>query len=130
MSVMLSLGNFKFSISTASYSELVKTWKWNWSSQTLIGRSDRLQVIGKAPVSITLTGEVMPLFNNAGLNQIENLAKLGDEMKPQMLISGVGDVLGHWVILSVSERSSKFMKGGFARIQAFSIEILFYEHQI
>ena len=128
--VMLSLGSFKFSIATAAYNQLVKTWGWTWAAQSLIGQSDRLQAVGKSPVLIRLTGEVSPLFHNVGVNQIEDLAKIGDELKPQLLVSGLGDVMGYWVITSLSETKSKFLRGGVARLQSFDLEIQFYGNDL
>lgn len=129
-SVMLSLGSFKFSISSAAYSQLVKSWSWHWSSQSVIGQSDRLQAVGKAPIKIKLTGEVSPLFQNAGTQQIEQLAQLGDELKPQLLVSGLGDIMGYWCITSLSETSTKFLQGGVARLQSFDMEIQYYGDNI
>lgn len=129
-SIMLSLGSFKFSISSASYNELVKNWSWKWTAQSLIGQSDRLQAIGKAPMKISLSGEVVTTFNNVGINQIEILSELGDQMKPLQLVSGTGDVLGFWCITTLSETSSKFLKGGIARLQSFSMEIQHYGNSL
>lgn len=126
MSVLLSLGSFKFSIATAAYNQLVKSWSWSWSAQSVIGQSDRLQAVGKKPVKIKLSGEVTPLFNNVGTQQINDLARIGDELKPQLLVSGLGDIMGYWCITSLSETSTKFLKGGVARMQTFDIEIEYY----
>lgn len=126
MSVLLSLGSFKFSIATAAYNQLVKSWSWDWASQSIIGKSDKLQAMGKKPVKIKLTGEVTPLFQSVGTQQVETLAMIGDELKPQLLVSGLGDVMGYWCITSLSETSTKFMKGGVARLQSFDIEIQYY----
>lgn len=124
--VMLSLGSFKFSIKSAAYSELTKSWSWRWSGQSLIGQSDKLMITGKEPVRINIAGEVSALFNNVGVNQIESLAKLGDEMKPQLLVSGLGDILGYWCMTSVKETNTKFMAGGLPRLQTFEAELIYY----
>lgn len=128
--VMLSFGSFKFSISSAAYSELTKTWNWKWAAQPVIGHSDRLQCTGKEPVSVSISGEVSALFNGVGVNQIETLAKLGDEMKPQLLVSGLGDILGYWCMTSVTETNTKFMAGGLPRMQTFTAELKFYGDNI
>lgn len=128
--VMLSFGSFKFSISSASYSELTKTWNWKWSSQPVIGHSDQLQCTGKEPVSVSISGEVSPLFNSVGVNQIEALARLGDEMKPHLLVSGLGDILGYWCMTSVTETNTKFVSGGLPRLQTFTAELKFYGDNI
>lgn len=129
-SVLLSLGNFKFSITTAAYNQLVKSWSWNWSNQSIIGKSDKLQAVGKSADSIKLKGEVSPLFQNVGTQQIESLAQIGDELKPQLLVSGLGDIMGYWCLVSLTETSSNFVKGGIARLQSFDLEIQFYGHNL
>lgn len=130
MSVQMSLGSFKFSISSAAYSQLVKRWSWNWASLSVIGQYDNLQAVGKSPISIKLTGEISPLFQNVGTQQVESLAKLGDELKPHLLVSGLGDIMGYWCIVSLSETDSKFLQGGIARLQSFDIEIKYYGNNL
>lgn len=125
-SVLMSLGGFKFSITTAAYSQLVQKWEWRWSQQPLIGRTDSLQCTGKASDSVSLAGEVAPALFGVGTKQIDTLADLGNEMKPKLLVSGEGDVLGYWVIKSLQKTSSRFIKGGSARIQNYQMELLFY----
>lgn len=125
-SVLMSLGGFKFSITTAAYSQLVKKWEWRWAQQALIGRTDALQCVGKASDSVSLTGEVAPSLLSVGTKQIQTLADLGNEMEPKLMVSGEGDVLGYWVIKSLQETGTRFIRGGLPRIQTYQMELLFY----
>ncbi len=124
--VMLSLGGFKFNIDSAAYNELVRTWQWRWNSQSRIGQSDLLQYTGKAPVKISLNGQIATTFRDVGTHQIEKLADMGNEYKPQLLVSGLGDVMGYWVMTDLSETNTKFIKGGLPRRQSFILELSFY----
>ncbi|MDL1992995.1 phage tail protein [Vibrio parahaemolyticus] len=124
--VMLSLGGFKFNIDSAAYNELIRTWQWRWNSQSRIGQSDLLQYTGKAPVKITLNGQIATTFRDVGTHQIEKLADMGNEYKPQLLVSGLGDVMGYWVMTDLSETNTKFIKGGLPRRQSFTLELSFY----
>ncbi|KAB0476536.1 MULTISPECIES: phage tail protein [Vibrio] len=128
--VMLSLGGFKFNIDSAAYNELVKAWKWRWQSQSRIGQSDLLQCTGKAANTITLNGQIATTFRDVGTGQIEKLATMGDDMKPQLLVSGIGDVLGYWVMNSLNETNTKFIKGGLPRHQSFTLELAFYGNDL
>lgn len=124
--VMLTLGSFQFSISTAAYNELMQKWEWRWPEQARIGRNDLLQTTGKAANSISLNGEIATTINGAGAKQIETLATLGDKLTPQLLTSGEGDVLGYWAMTSLSGSNSKFLQGGLAKRQSFTVELKFY----
>lgn len=124
--VMLSLGGFKFNIDSAAYNELVRTWQWRWNAQSLIGQPDLLQYTGKAPVQISLSGQVATTFRQVGTNQIAKLAAIGDRNQPILLVSGMGDVLGYWTMTSLKETNTKFIKGGLPRYQSFTLELLFY----
>ncbi len=125
-SVLMVLGDFKFQISSAAYSELTKKWQWNWSSQPLIGQTDSLQCVGKASDTVSLTGQVAPSLLSVGTEQIQTLADMGDQMEPQLMVSGEGNVLGYWVIKSLQEVGTRFIKGGAPRMQTYQMELAFY----
>lgn len=128
--VMMSWRGFKFNIDSAAYNELVRTWQWRWNSQPRIGQSDLLQYTGKAAVKVSLNGEIATTIREVGTKQIDKLAKLGDDAQPGLLVSGLGDVLGYWVMTELSETNSKFMQGGLPRRQSFSLELSFYGDDI
>ena len=124
--VMLSLGGFKFHIESAAYNELIRTWQWRWANQSRVGVNDLLQYTGQAATKISLSGRIATLFRDVGTQQIETLADLGNQAKPLLLVSGLGDVLGYWVMTNLTENNSKFVPGGLPRVQTFSLEISFY----
>ncbi|GAB6262027.1 phage tail protein [Photobacterium sp. R1] len=128
--VMLSYGGFKFNIDAAAYNELVRTWQWRWQSQSRIGQSDLLQYTGKAANKISLNGQIATLFREVGTRQIDKLARLGDEQKPHLLVSGLGDILGYWVMTDLSESNTKFVSGGLPRAQSFTVELAFYGNNL
>ncbi len=125
-SVMLSLGGFKFHIESAAYNELIRTWQWRWANQSRVGVNDLLQYTGQAATKISLSGRIAPLFRDVGTQQVSSLASLGNQAKPLLLISGLGDVLGYWVMTNLTENNNKFIQGGLPRGQSFSLELSFY----
>ena len=125
-SVLMKWGDLRFEISRAAYNELTKSWQWNWQSQGRIGQSDALQCTGKAADMISISGVVATAFLDVGINQIQNIADAGNEMKPKLMTSGLGDVMGYWVLKSLKESGSRFVKGGAPRRQEFSAEFAFY----
>ncbi|UTV26374.1 phage tail protein [Photobacterium atrarenae] len=128
--VMLSLGGFKFHIGSAAYNELVRTWQWRWNAQSRIGQSDLLQYTGQAAEKISLNGEIATAFREVGTRQIEKLAELGHEKKPLLLVSGLGDVMGYWVMTDLNETNTNFVQGGLARYQTFTLELAFYGNDL
>jgi len=126
MAVLMSLGSFKFEISTAAYSELRRANAWRWSGQARIGLHDRLQYVGRDNETITLIGTVYPGIRGAGVGQLERLREIGNSGEPQLLVSGEGDVMGYWVLESEDSSESRFVRGGAPRKQTFSLAIKFY----
>lgn len=62
--VMLSFGEFEFSIDTAAYNAMKRTMEWRWDEQQLIGKNDLLQYTGKGARTITLEGMVHAGFRD------------------------------------------------------------------
>ena len=124
--VLMKWGDFGFSIDRAAYNELTKKWQWNWAAQARIGQSDALQCTGKAADTISLSGRVAATFLGVGINQIQAIADLGNEMEPKLMVSGLGNVMGYWVLRSLTETGNRFVKGGAPRQQTFSAEFAYY----
>ncbi len=62
LSVMLSLGSYRFSLSTAAYQTLERTAEWRWPQQDVIGRFPVRQWVGPGNRTIKLDGLVLPAF--------------------------------------------------------------------
>ena len=58
-----------------------------------------------------------------GAGQINDLRALAREGKPLRLITGAGDVLGLWVIESITEGQSAFKPDGTFRRQEFAVTL-------
>lgn len=126
MSVMMQLGSFQFSLNTAAYQEFSRTTEYRWSAQQVVGQNDNLQYNGKNRQAITLTGLVYPHYRG-GLNQITSFKSLADEGQPQLLVDGLGNVHGRWVIERVEEGHKVFGERGIPYKQSFTIQIRFYD---
>lgn len=128
--VMMKLQNskrgFKFSIHTATYQSLTKTLGWVWSSSKRFGQYDSLQFNGPENPTMTLPGTVYPEFNNVGVDQLKVLESLGNDAEPILIISGVGDVLGYWVMTSFTETEARHMVAGIPTKQTFNLELKYY----
>lgn len=123
--VMLRLGGFSFSIDNLAYDTLKTEATWNWSEQGRIGKRDLLQYTGKGAPTKTLEGQAHALFGRS-VQAISELYQLGDGAQPLQLVSSNGDVMGYWVVKSVSDSTDSVLPGGFARRKTFSMAIQYY----
>lgn len=120
--VMMMLGGFKFSISTAVFQEVQRTTSWRWPAQERVGQFDALQFTGPGDDRVTFPGTIYPDFRG-GTRQVEDLRKVANAGKPVRLISAAGAILGLWVIESIDETSSNFKPDGAPRRQDFTVTI-------
>jgi phage protein U len=125
---LIALGDFRFSVATASPENIQTQEGWSWAEQTLLGTTPSLQFVSKqAPVK-SLRGRIYPEFRG-GLDQIKTLKAMAGRGKPMTLTVQQGDtgiVLGDWVILAVDETESFIDKFGRPRKIEFSISLKFY----
>lgn len=120
--VMMQLGTFQFSLSTAAYQELTRKTEYRWASQDRFGDMPFLQFTGPGSDGITLTGTIYTEFRG-GTGQIDELRGMAALGLPQLLVDGTGRVMGKWVIESVDEGQSVFAAQGMARKQTFTVTI-------
>ena len=118
--VMMILGPYPFTISTAAYDALKKTSAWRWPSQARLGRVPAQQFMGRDSQTIQISGKIIPHFNG-GLRQVELMRVAGDLGTPLLMIDGRGFIWGDWVITSISDNQSMFMADGAARKITFDM---------
>jgi phage protein U len=123
---MMTLGGFKFGVSTAAYQELKRTTEYLWPSQQRFGAAPAVQSTGYGDDTISLAGVVYPEWNG-GTGQLNDLRALADERQPQNMIDGRGNVLGRWVIERVEESQGVFAQAGVARKQEFTLGLKKYD---
>ncbi|WP_171178673.1 phage tail protein [Ruegeria sp. HKCCD8929] len=124
--VMLQLGVFQFSIDTATYQRLNRSTEYRWARQPRIGGNDAMQFTGYGPETIEIEGVIYPHFRG-GLKQIDKLRTQGSIGIPLPLISGIGKVLGLWVIEAVTEGQEVFAAQGIPHRQDFSMRMARYD---
>ncbi|EOC1941028.1 phage tail protein, partial [Escherichia coli] len=103
--VMLSFGEFEFSIDSAAYNAMKRTMEWRWDEQQLIGKKDLLQYTGKGARTISLEGMVHAGFRDGvGMDALDTLVQMVDKNPaPHLLVSGTGDVMGYFVVTAYSD---------------------------
>lgn len=120
--VMMQLGSFQFSITTAAYQELRRRTEWRWPSQDLYGRLPALQYTGPGADTMTLTGTIYTEYRG-GTGQLNAMRTLAGRGRPQLLVEGTGRILGRWVIEGIDEGQSVFAGEGRPRKQEFTLQL-------
>jgi phage protein U len=123
--VMMMLGGFKFSISTAAYQGFNRSTGYRWQAQERFGQLPAQQYTGPGEDSITLSGDIYPSFAG-GLHQIDSMRYEAGKGAPLQLVDGNGYVWGRWVIQSIEEAKEVFFSDGTARKQSFNMKICRY----
>lgn len=123
--VMMSLGQYKFSLSTAAYKELKRTTPHRWTEQNRIGQRPALQYVGPGKETIELSGDIYTLYKG-GIGQLDTMRKDAGAGKPMMLVDGLGNIWGKWCIEEVQETQTIFLPGGIPKKQSFSLRLSHY----
>lgn len=123
--VMMMLGQFKFSLSTAAYQAFSRSSNFRWQACERFGQMPAFQYTGLGSDEITLSGDIYPSFAGDG-KQIDWMRYYAGQGKPLMMVDGRGYVWGKWVILSIDEDREIFFSDGVARKQSFNMKISRY----
>lgn len=123
--VMMMLGAFKFSISTAAYQTFSHSTTYRWQSQERFGQIPAMQYTGPGEDSITLSGDIYPSFAG-GLHQLDFMRQCAENGTPLLMVDGRGFIWGRWVIQSIDDVREVFFSDGTARKQAFNLKIMRY----
>lgn len=124
-SVLMGLGAFRFSVSGAVYQRLSREVLARWPVQERVGRRPALQFTGPGEEHLTLEGVIYPHYTG-GLDQIRGMRARARSGAPLMMVSGLGDVYGLWVITAVRDTESYFLASGLPRKVEFTLELSAY----
>lgn len=125
INVMMRLGAFNFSISTAAYQAFSRSTGYRWQAQARYGQLPAQQYTGPGEDSVTLAGDIYPDYAG-GLHQIDTMRSEAAKGAPLLLVDGHGYVWGRWVIQSIEESKDTFLSNGVARKMSFTLKIARY----
>lgn len=125
MNVMMGFGPYRFSLNTSAYQQLRRRIDYRWQAQNRLGTAAAMQYIGPGQDEITLEGSIYPHFKG-GLKQIHEMKMVADLGEPLMLIDGLGNIWGHWVIASIEETQEVFLDNGTPRKISFQLSLIHY----
>ncbi|SIO94671.1 phage tail protein [Vibrio spartinae] len=123
--VMMALGDYRFSISTAALQTISESHAWRWVDHHLAGRKPRSEYIGAELSTLRFQGVIFPHYRG-GLEQTETMKAEGDKGKPLRLIDGLGKDWGLWTVRRLDVDKSKLFTKGVARKIEFTLEITEY----
>ena len=122
---LMTLGDYRFSIDTAAYDELVRTTEYRWARQDRLGRPPARQYLGPGDDTIDLRGTVLTA-HRGGTGQVDAMRAEAGRGEPLRLVSGTGAVFGLWVILRIRETGRVFLEGGVPRRIDFELGLGYY----
>ncbi|SDK67492.1 phage tail protein [Billgrantia gudaonensis] len=120
--MMMTFGMFVFGLSTAAYQELQRQTAWRHQAQGRVGRRPARQFLGIGEESITLNGTLLPQFTG-GQQSLDQLREMANQGAAWPLIEGTGTYYGLYVIASLNERKSNFMRDGAAQQIEFDLTL-------
>lgn len=120
--MMLALGMFVFSLSTAAYQELQRQTEWRHASNSRVGAAPARQFTGRGDDSITLPGVILPELAGSALS-LDALRLMANTGKAWPMVEGSGRIYGLWVIESLSETKTIFFRDGTPRRIEFTLNL-------
>ena len=121
----MMLGKYKFEVNSAVYQSLTRKSTYKWAEQERINQKPILQFTGQGADAISLHGVIYPHFKG-GLGQINTLRESANKGEPLLLISGLGDVFGDYVITDISEKHTHFTEDGAPLKMEFTLNLKEY----
>lgn len=120
---------YYFNLDTAAFDELRRQATYRWAGQERLRRSVAQQAVGLGEEKITLKGAIFP-HHKGGIKQLNVLRSIGRNLQPLNLVTGYGEVLGNWCLVSIEEEQSHLLPGGIPRKQGFTLEFVSYGNDL
>jgi phage protein U len=120
--MMLALGMFVFSLSTAAYQELQRQTDWRHPSSSRVGAAPARQFVGRGDDSISLPGVILPELTGSFLS-LDALRLMANTGKAWPMVEGSGRIYGLWIIESLSETKTLFFRDGTPRRIEFTLSL-------
>jgi phage protein U len=127
--VMMQLGAFKFSLSTAAYQAFSHSTSFRWQGIERYGQIPAQQYTGPGEESITLSGDIYPSFAG-GTGQLNSMRAEAYKGTALTLVDGNGFAWGKWVIMSLEETQEVFFSDGTPRKMSFNLKISRYNEDV
>ncbi|MFZ6875390.1 phage tail protein [Undibacterium sp. Di27W] len=120
--MMMSLGQFVFSLPTVAYQELQRQTEWKHPATSRVGERDAHQYIGPGDDTITLTGWMAPSLTGDPA-ALDDLRAMGDAGDAFVLVEGTGRIYGQFLITNLTQGGSIFLEDGAALRVDFTVNL-------
>ncbi|WP_460158709.1 phage tail protein [Pseudomonas sp. S3_E11] len=120
--MMLALGMFVFSLSTAAYQALQRQTDWRHASNPRVGAAPARQFVGRGDDTITLPGIILPELAGSVLS-LDALRLMANTGKAWPMVEGSGRIYGLWIIESLNETKTLFFRDGTPRRIEFTLNL-------
>lgn len=120
--MMLALGMFVFSLSTAAYQALQRQTEWRHASNPRVGAAPARQFVGRGEDTITLPGIILPELAGSALS-LDALRLMANTGKAWPMVEGSGRIYGLWIIESLNETKTLFFRDGTPRRIEFTLSL-------
>ncbi|WP_460104164.1 phage tail protein [Pseudomonas sp. S2_D10] len=120
--MMLALGMFVFSLSTAAYQALQRQTDWRHASNPRVGAAPARQFVGRGDDTITLPGIILPELAGSALS-LDALRLMANTGKAWPMVEGSGRIYGLWIIESLNETKTLFFRDGTPRRIEFTLNL-------
>jgi phage protein U len=124
--MMLQLGSFQFSTSTACFADLQRAASWEWAEQGKYQQSPDLHFTGSGAETIAISCTQLMRYNSplkSGETQAGLLRAEAAKGKPMQLVAADGRNLGQWAVVSVAETQSQFIRDGSPQKSTFDLQL-------
>jgi phage protein U len=124
LTVLLSIGEFKFVVKKNSFNTLSVDSRFRWTPIDKIMGPPTQQFGGKEPEKISIRGEVYT--DLSGADPFKIIKEYGYLGEPKILVLESGESLGKWIIEGISESRESFKKDGTYRKSEFTLDLTKY----
>ena len=121
--MMMSLDQFVFALATAPYKELRRQRSWKHRTSSRVGARDASQFTGAGDDIVTLNGMVAPDNGIGTKASLDKLATMADQGDAYVLVDGVGNVYGAFIIEGLNETATYHTKEGVPRKIEFNLTL-------
>ena len=113
--MLLSLGQFVFSVDTMTFSEIQRSRSWSYGSNSIGQGRDQYQFTGVGEESVTIPFLIYQSHGFGNRQSIDDLSEMADSGSGYVLIDGSGYIYGVFAITGIDETRSHITNIGIAR---------------
>jgi len=117
---ILQVGPLQFEATGPHFERLKHGYAFTWPKHDRFGQPPAYQFTGAGPETVDIDGTVYPEYF-AGFEELQSLA--GRASRPQVVVSGAGDVFGRWIVVGLLMRQGYYRKDGLPRKIDFRISL-------